>query len=166
MKTSAVFVSVALLIGACGSSDEKKIERQSQSARAEAEKQAEAELAEANAEDKEAKTAEDDDQKEISCEVTVEIDGGPAPEARLNLAIDESESVRGRLVVADDELRVSGRLEGDGLRCWLTAESGDAGTVRRGVLLGSRTGETLFGTFALSDDGAEHSLSGRWKSGD
>jgi hypothetical protein len=166
MKTAAFVVPVALLVGACGSSDEKEVERQPQPARAEAEKRTEAEQAKTDAGAKEAKTAEDDGPEEISCEVTLEIDGGAAPETRLSLAIDESESVGGTLVLAGDELRVSGRIEGDDLRCWLTEKSVDAGTVRRGVLLGSRAGDKLSGTFALSDDGAKHSLSGKWKSGD
>ncbi|MBN2802750.1 MAG: hypothetical protein JXR91_06625 [Deltaproteobacteria bacterium] len=82
----------------------------------------------------------------------------------IEMKVDPYKIVSGKIEGDNFNLKLSGELVEDKISCWAAGTDKTGKTAWRGMLLGSGTGTTFNGTFTISDNGAENTLTGTWKS--
>jgi hypothetical protein len=89
-------------------------------------------------------------------------DGAQGAQMPLSMSWGEDGRVAGSMNVGGADRRISGMVDGDLLRCWITGTD-PAGGVMRGTLVGKVGADgACAGDFAVSDSGAASVVRGTW----
>jgi hypothetical protein len=102
--------------------------------------------------------------RKIDGKATLVSESKAGAESPLHLVVGEAGRLGGSLSVGGTECAVTGAVDAEAVRGWLTCPSAAEGAPpRRGTLIGETAGASWAGTFAISDDGAATVLGGTWK---
>lgn len=151
-----IFAFLALLLAvACGSESEK--------GQPEAEKAPPGKVAEVPEADAVESVASESVNISLVGEGTTSPEEGSPQSLDLAIEIGKDGRVSGSIDIKGAKHDVSGVLDGDIVRCWVSGGLGDPASARRGTLVGKLEGDAAQGTFAVSNNGASEVTKGTWK---
>ncbi|MDJ0765750.1 MAG: hypothetical protein QNJ97_22390 [Myxococcota bacterium] len=94
---------------------------------------------------------------------SAQSDGGHSPSGSVRLVLGSAEQVSGSLRIGDSSFELSGMAQEENLRLWATSPADEQGDIKRGYLLGKKSGQGFSGRFAISGNGGKPSISGTWE---
>ncbi len=103
--------------------------------------------------------------EKIAGTVTLAPEAGAGTAATLALVRGEDDRLGGELALGAGKCAVSGAIQEDVARAWLTCPAAGEWTAKRGTLVGEIAGGRYQGAFAVSDDGAASVVRGTWTAG-